>query len=230
MACQHQEFRSRLDDAKKLWLYAQSAASNHHTLTASLTKTKASSECWEKEARDGTASVIRAERERDEAKQEARAAQMIVTAAGDAKAMVEVDLTKALNSLATAEEGGCRSEAEITRLEAKFACMEAEREWLLLELEASKREVSSLHARASKDREDMAEDYHGSPNVIFAYGYGCCAFKNNICGDRPNIPDDMPDSSNPLPPKFFDNPRCPPVLATDKAIDAEVGQGGVAGD
>ena len=36
---------------------------------------------------------------------------------GDAKARVEVDLTKALNSLAAEEEGRRRSEAEIARLE-----------------------------------------------------------------------------------------------------------------
>ena len=71
---------------------------------------------------------------------------------------------------------------------------------LFLELEESKREVSSLHARVSKDREDMVEDYQGSLDLIFAYCYGCCAFKNNIYGDRPDILDGMSNSSNPLPP------------------------------
>ena len=155
---------------------------------------------------------------------------MIAATTRDTKARVEVDLTKALNSLAIAEEGRRRSEVEITHLEAKFARVEAERESLLLELETSKRDVSSLHARASKDREDMAEDYHGSLDLIFAYGYGCCVFKNHICGDRPDISDGMPDFSNPLPPEFFDNPRCPLVPAADKAIDAEVSQGGAAGN
>ena len=133
---------------------------------------------------------------------------MIPAAVGDAKTMVDVDLTKALNSLAVAEEGECRSKAKITRLEAKFANMEAEQNLLLLELKASKREVSSLHARASKDMEDMAEDYHGSLDLIFAYSYRCCMLKNNICKDRPNISDGMLDSSNPLPLEFFDNLRC----------------------
>ena len=110
---------------------------------------------------------------------------MIVAAVGDAKAKVEVDLTKALNSLAVAKEGSRRSEAEIAYLKVEFALVEVKRESLLLELEASKCEVSSLHARASKDREDMAEDYHGSLDLIFAYRYVCCAFKNNICRDRP---------------------------------------------
>ena len=78
----------------------------------------------------------------------------MATVARDAKSRVEVDLTKALNSLAAAEEGGHRSEAEIARLEVEFASVEAKRTSLLLELEASKAEVSSLRARASKDRED----------------------------------------------------------------------------
>ena len=56
------------------------------------------------------ASIIRAEKERDEAKQEARAAKLVALAAGDAKAKVEVDLTKALNSLAAAKEGWRRLE------------------------------------------------------------------------------------------------------------------------
>ena len=59
---------------------------------------------------------------------------------------------------------------------------------LLLELEASKGEVSSLHARVEKDKEDMVKDYQGSLELIFSYVYGCCAFKNNIYGDRLEIP------------------------------------------
>ena len=44
------------------------------------------------------------------------------------------------------EEGGRRLEAEITRLEAEFVLVEAEQKLLLLEFEASKREVSFFHA------------------------------------------------------------------------------------
>ena len=76
----------------------------------------------------------------------------------------------------------------------------------------------------------MVEDYQGSLDLIFAYGYGCYAFKNNICGDQPDIPNGMLDSSNPLSVEFFDNSRCPPALAADKAIDAEVIQAGAAKD
>ena len=154
----------------------------------------------------------------------------MANAAGDAKARVEDDLTKALNSLAAAEEGERRLETEIARLEVEFAGVEAERASLLLEFEASKGKVSSLHARASKDREDMVEDYQGSLDLIFAYDYGCCAFKNNICGDRLKIPDGMPDSGNSLPLEFFDNPRCPLAPTAVEAMDAEVDQGGAVGD
>ena len=45
----------------------------------------------------------------------------MVAAVGVAKVKVKVNLTKALNSLAAAEEGGCKSKVEITRLEAEFA-------------------------------------------------------------------------------------------------------------
>ena len=55
-------------------------------------------------------------------------------------------------------------------------------------------------------------------------------FKNSICGDRSGIPDDMPNSADPLPPEFFVNPRCPSASATVEAKDAEVDQGGAVED
>ena len=75
---------------------------------------------------DGSKSVAQAEKERDEAKQEARVVQLVATVEGDAKARVEADMTKALNSLAAAEEFRCQSKAEIALLEAKFALVETE--------------------------------------------------------------------------------------------------------
>ena len=54
--------------------------------------------------------------------------------------------------MAAGEEDECRLEAEVTRLAV-------ERTLLLLELKESKDEVSSLHSQASKDKEDMVEDY-----------------------------------------------------------------------
>ena len=66
-------------------------------------------------------------------------AHLVVTAAGDAKARVKDDQDRVLDALAVAEEDGCKSKAEIARLAV-------ERTYLLLELEASKDEESSLHS------------------------------------------------------------------------------------
>ena len=68
----------------------------------------------------------------------------------------------------------------------------------------------------------MEEDYQKALEVIFAYGYGCYAFKHNIYGDQPKVPDSMPDSSDPLPLEFFVNTRCPPAQASTKAIAIKV--------
>ena len=79
----------------------------------------------------------------------------------------------------------------------------------MMEIEATKDEVSSLHSQAGKDKEAMEENYQKALELIFTYGYGCCVFKHNICGDQPEVPKDMPDSSGPLPLEFFMNPRFP---------------------
>ena len=92
----------------------------------------------------------------------------------------------------------------------------------MLEIEAAKDEVSSLQSQADKDKEAMEEDYEKALELIFAYGYGCCAFKHNICGDQPKVLDVMLNSANPLPPDFFANPKCPPTPAATEAVAAEV--------
>ena len=67
----------------------------------------------------------------------------------------------------------------------------------------------------------MDEDYQKALEVIFSYGYGCCAFKHNICGDLLKVPDHMPDSI-PLPLKFFANPKCLSVLAAIEDMTAKL--------
>ena len=69
---QHRELHLRLDDTEKLRHYAQSFASNHHTLD----KTKARSKHWEQKAQEGIERMTGVEKERDEAKEGARIAQM----------------------------------------------------------------------------------------------------------------------------------------------------------
>ena len=72
------------------------------------------------------ASVTQAEKERDGAKQEARVDQLVVTSVGDAKARVEVNISKALKSLAAAKESEHRSKAEIASLKTKLTHVEVE--------------------------------------------------------------------------------------------------------
>ena len=63
----------------------------------------------------------------------------------------------------------------------------------------------------------MKEKCQKDLEVIFAYGYGCCVFKHNICGDHQDVPNGMPDSADPLPHEFFVNPGCPPVQTAAEA-------------
>ena len=72
---------------------------------------------------------------------------LAITTAGDAKARVEDDLARVLDALAVAKEDERRSKAEI-------ALLRVEQMPLLLEHEASKDEVSSIHSQVGKDRED----------------------------------------------------------------------------
>ena len=102
--------------------------------------------------------------------------------------------------------------------------MEIKRTSLLLEVRATKDEVSFLQSQAGKDKAGMEEDYQKALELIFAYGYGCCMFKHNIYDDQPKVLEGMPDSSDPLPSKFFANPRCPPVPAATKATTTKVDQ------
>ena len=91
---------------------------------------------------------------------------------------------------------------------------------MLLELGGAKDELFDLWEKVAKEKKAMEEDFDVSCDVIFNYGYCCCAFAHNICGSKPWIPTGMPDKSKPLPLEFFVNPRCPPsaaleALATD---------------
>ena len=66
------------------------------------------------------------------------------------------------------------------------------------------------------------EDYQKALEHIFTYGHGCCAFKHNIHGDWPGIPDGMPDSVDPLSPEFFCKSGVPLGPTTVKAKAVEV--------
>ena len=72
--------------------------------------------------------------------------------------------------------------------------------------------MSALQAHAFKEKKALEEAYEEGFNVIFNCGYGCCAFVHNICGSQPVVPNRMPDTSKPLIPEFFINPRYPPSI------------------
>ena len=110
------------------------------------------------------------------------------------------------------------------KAEVKTSCLEVKWTSILLELGAAKDEVSSLHSRAGKDKEAMEKDYQKAMKLIFVYGYRCCVFKHNICGDQPEVPDGMPDSFDQLPPEFFVNPRCPPAPIVAEVTITKVDQ------
>ena len=85
--------------------------------------------------------IERTEKERDEAKQEAKVARLASMTAGEAKVRVEDELTRARDAMVVAEEDGLGLEAEVFRLSV-------ERTSLLQELEESRDEVSALHSQA----------------------------------------------------------------------------------
>ena len=98
---------------------------------------------------------------------------------------MEGDLARVKDSLVAAEEA--RVVVEEARRKAKSEVARLEVDWtsLLLELGTVKHEVSSLQSQVSQDREAMEKEYQKALDVIFSYGYGCCVFKHNICGDCP---------------------------------------------
>ena len=134
---------------------------------------------------------------------------------GDAKARTDEELTRVRDALTASEEARRKAEAEA-------ACLEVEKTSLLLDIRATKDEVSSLKSQAGKDKEAMEEVYHKALELVFFYGYECCVFKHNICGDQPEVLDGMLDSFDPLPLELFMNPRCPLARAPTKAIGTEV--------
>ena len=130
-------------------------------------------------------------------------ARMDADAAGNAREKVESELARVKNALAVAKETRRKADDEVSRLTDK-------RVSLLLELGTCKDEMFAIQAEAFKENEALREAYEEGFDVIFNYGYGCCAFAHNICGSQLEVPDGMQNKSNPLSPKFFINPRCPP--------------------
>ena len=138
------------------------------------------------------------------------------------RAKTDGDLARVKYALVATEEARTIVEESKRKAESKASRLKVDRMSLLLELGTAKDEVSSLQSQIGKDNEAMEEEYHKAMEVIFSYGYGCCVFKHNIYGDYPKVPQGMPDSTDPLPPKFFVNPSCAPIQAATEATTTEV--------
>ena len=121
---------------------------------------------------------------------------MDADAAGSARAKVEFELASIKNSLAVGEEARRKADDEVSRLTD-------EQVFLLLEPRTCKYEMSTIRAEALKENEALREAYEEGFDVIFNYGYGCCAFAHNIYGSQLEVPEGMPDTSKPLSPEFF---------------------------
>ena len=106
-----------------------------------------------------------------------------------------------------------------------------------MELGAIKDDFAAFLEKSSAERSTLEADFDASSDVIFNYGYGYCAYAHDIRGSKPKIPPGMPDTSTPLTPKFFVNPRWPPgssfALSTVepvKTIEEDLADKGLSGD
>ena len=162
--------------------------------------------------------MARTKVERDTAHHEASMSRMDADTTGSARAKVEFELARVQNALAASKEARWKAEDEASRLVV-------DRVSLILEHRTSKDEVSALQAQALKEKKALEEAYEEGFDVIFNHGYGCCAFAHIICGSQPVVPQEMPDTSKTLSPKFFINPRCPPGVVPTEAATIDVRSG-----
>ena len=110
MTYQHQEFHTRLRDAERLRIYAQSIVSDHRVLSTSLAKVESSSWHWENEAKGRVERMARAKAERDATSHDASMARTNVNMAGSARAKVESELAKVQTTLVVVEEARRKAE------------------------------------------------------------------------------------------------------------------------
>ena len=193
---------------------------------------------WELEAKEVADKAARTKVEKDVVRHETVMAWLEAEAAVSAQAQVELELTRVQNILIASEDGRLKAESELDFVRQvlaaiKEACRKAEEEnghladeqlSLLMELGAIKEDFVTFLEKSLAEKLALEAEFNASSDVIFNYGYGCYAFTHNICGSKPMIPAEMPDTSAPLTPEFFVNPRCPPgsssVLSTTKPVEA----------
>ena len=122
------------------------------------------------------------------------------------KAKSELDSVQ--QALAVAREACRKAEEEIRRLTDEQLS-------LIMELGLSKEEFTAFQAKAIAEMKAMEEEFNTTSDVIFNYGYNYCAFAHDICGSKPMILAEMPNTSEPLPLEFVINSQCPLSAASD---------------
>ena len=211
MAFQHQEFWTRLRDAERLRLYSQSAFFDKKALSASLMEAESKLRRLELEAREAVERATCAEAKRDVALHEVAMARLEIDAVGSAQAQMESEPGRVQRALANSEDARWKMESELDAAQQALVAFgescrtveeEASRltdEWvsLLVELGASKDELSAFRAEVAKEKKTLEAEYDVGFEAIFNYGYGCCAFAYNICGSKPKIPEGMPGTPQP---------------------------------
>ena len=223
VSLQHHEFTTWLRDAERLRLYVESGLSARENLDASLKEAQLTIRRLELEAADRAA---RAETERDVVRYEMAMVLLEIEGARSAQAQVKLELSLVQSVLPISEGGRLKAKSELGSIQqalvaTKEACRRVEEEngrltdervSLLMDLGTTKDDFVAFRERSFVERSALEAEFDVSSDVIFNYGYGYCAFAHNIRWSKPKFPPGMPDTSTPLTPKFFVNPRCPPGL------------------
>ena len=224
MSFQHHEFISRMRDAERFRLYVESELSARENLDASLKEAQLTIRRLELEAKENADRASRAEIEREAVRHEMAMVRLEIKAAGSARVQVELELSRFQSALTISEGGRVKAEFELGSVQqalvaTKKACQRVEEEngrltderlSLLVELGTTKDDFEAFRERSFTKRSALEVEFNASSDVIFNYGYGCCAFTHDIRWSKPKIPPGMPDTSTPLTLEFFMNPRCPP--------------------
>ena len=115
MAFQHREFQTQLREAERLRLYTQSMFSDKKPLNASLMEAESNSRHLESEAIKAVERTVRAEAERDAARNEVAMARLEIVAASSARAQMESKLGRVQRTLAASEDTQRKVESELDR-------------------------------------------------------------------------------------------------------------------
>ena len=139
---------------------------------------------------------------------------------------MESELSQVQCALATSEGGQLKAESELDSVRQALAvgketCRKAEEEnsrltderlSLVMELGATKEDFTTFREKSSLEKLALEAKFDASGDVIFNYGYVCCAFVHDIHGSKPLIPARMPDASTALTLDFFCESSMPPGL------------------